>query len=1149
MKTRLTFLAVMFGLTISKAQQHKSYSVYNNQSELSASGSVTLLPSFHAPSGSNLRIFIQGDCGLLSSTPSSNQNYILARTFRVAGVNVQNLNDARTLCQENQSIQYFDGLGRPLQTVLVGASPSYQDIVTPNVYDPFGREAVKYQPYAATGTSGSYRTGSIADQLAFYTGQPSSSSIRRTSNPFSVTMFESSSLNRVERQGFPGDAWQPSIVGTEHTARLGYSTNNGETNYGTTGFAVRLFSADVVAKSGREHRRVLASSGFYGAGQLYLTVSKDENWQAGDGKKGTVEEYRDKEGRVVLKRMFNEKTGATEVLSTYYVYDDLGNLSFVLPPGAGPDAGVPDATAQEQFCYQYHYDGRGRLIERKLPGKGWEFMVYNKLDQLVLSQDSLQRGRQEWLFTKYDALGRTIITGVYGSANGRAALELAVEGHTVLWEERDNSNVNGTGTGYSHLAFPNTGISSYHLFSYYDDYDFYNNTFGQPNGTTQVTAERTKGLLTGTRTNILCTATMLLAVSYYDSYGRAIQTKNEHHLGGTDVVDTEYNFDGSIKNSTRTHTRGTATTTIATAYTYDHMGRKKATSQGINGAAPTVLSEMLYNEIGQLREKKMANGLQSTTYSYNERGWLTTNDASPLFNMALQYNAGTFPQFNGNISGQSYTNNGSNTFAYRYDKLNRLLNATAGNDLGEAISYDVMGNITSLTRDGFGTNTYESYTGNRLNSIRGFTTSSYSYDANGNLKTDSEKGIVNISYNHLNLLQTITAPVTLTYSYDATGRKLSKLATGSTINTTDYVGGIQYTNGVIDFIQTEEGIARNSGGAYTYEYNLSDHLGNVRASFDIYGGAVRMLQRDDYYAFGLRKAVVGGTNKYLYNGKELQEEVEQYDYGARFYDPVIGRWNVVDPLAEKGRRWSPYNYVFNNPLRFIDPDGMEGTDWVKRDNRYIWDNRVVDQKTAEQYQGRNAQYIGKDDNSIIKDLGWNKSYSSLSTTKLGYIAADAEDGGDFGAAAYSASHLVTATVKTTIGVSANVSTTIDPATGILSKEFLGVSIGVSNSSKISGFDDVSTSGKLSTSFNGKNYSTSLSEPEGPIIKATGTTISSGSITIPASQLSKGATFPGASVTGQWWNTNSSGATPLVSNPLIPIARSYTHTFLPYTPKR
>ena len=190
------------------------------------------------------------------------------------------------------------------------------------------------------------------------------------------------------------------------------------------------------------------------------------------------------------------------------------------------------------------------------------------------------------------------------------------------------------------------------------------------------------------------------------------------------------------------------------------------------------------------------------------------------------------------------------------------------------------------------------------------------------------------TYNYLNLPKTASKTGTsVNYLYDATGTKLRKTTTvGSTTTQRDYITGFEYNKvgtatSAIEMILTEEGyLQRNaSNNTYTYHYNLTDHLGNVRTTLQRTTATTgTIIQKQDYYPFGKTKAIVtSGLNKYLYNGKEIQDELGgQYDYGARLYDPEIGSWNAVDPMAEMYSSYSPYAYVGNDPILFRDPNGM-----------------------------------------------------------------------------------------------------------------------------------------------------------------------------------------------------------------------------------
>ncbi|HAL82421.1 MAG TPA: hypothetical protein DCO83_09420 [Mucilaginibacter sp.] len=906
---------------------------------------------------------------------SRDQNFIATFNPRVSGLtnNSQLMASVNDKTQVQVDVTYLDGLGRALQAVQAKASPLGADIVQPVAYDVYSREAVKYLPYTSTTNDGTYKSDALianAGVSNFYnptgsSGTQLSNGIARITFPFAETAFELSPLNRPIEQGAAGDNWQlankvgPSNPG--HTVKNLYTSNNNIFWSIDTirSMQVALYRASINTDQSRTLTRANNNTAVYDTAQLFVTIVKDQNWTNGKG--GTIEEYHDKNGNIILKRTYSFTT-SLQVLSTYYVYDDLENLVFVLPPGAAPDATTAiNQTTLDNLCYQYRYDERNRLSQRKIPGKGWEYTIYNTLDQTVASQDSVQRAQKNWVFTKYDAFGRIASTGIWNNNNSaisRSALQSQVNGlSSNLWEAPIS-----TGNGYNGVAWPTSSITATLSLNYYDTYA---NIPGLPSNyyLTSGVSQMTRGISTAKRTAVLNTPTdMLWDVIYYDDLGRTIKSYTQHYLGGTantgnfDLTTSTYNFTNLPTTVTRQHWNTLSNTvplvTMANRYIYDHRGRRvKSWTQITNGNlspdTKTLISQVDYNEIGQMLTKHLhsvdsVTFLQNIAYAYNERGWLLSSTA-PLFSLQLQYNTGATKAYNGNIMSQSWTSNASNgSFTYTYDVLNRLTSGKSGDNkyIERGITYDPLGNINALSRvynnvlvDSLSYNYLASTNPtNQLQNVNdkssdastiGYKANNwtYAYDGNGNMIADNSKGISLITYNLLNQPQAIAAKNT-TYTYDATGKKLRRVISTAA---TDYVYGIQYEGGAMSFIQTEEGRAIPNGNTnYNYEYNLTDHLGDSRLTFDSASGTARTEQQDNYMPFGMDISVgtIGSPqNTYLYNKKELQTNTQTYDYGARFYDPVIGRWGHIDPKAELYFQFSPYVYAANTPVNAIDPNG------------------------------------------------------------------------------------------------------------------------------------------------------------------------------------------------------------------------------------
>ena len=910
---------------------------------------------------------------------SANQNYIVTTVPTSAVGNPTTLTDANSV----STIQYFDGLGRPVETIQKAISGiTSNDLVSFTEYDGIGRENKHWLPTLSVGNNGAFVgitdfTSKVATQYGI------------NETPYSTTEYEPSPLNRVNGQLGVGAVWNnPS------------SPKKVKTEYGTN-------TLNEVGYYYVNNSNKLQRTGFYAANSLYKTVVTDEDTK-------TTTEYKDKQERVVMKR------NNTNV-DTYFVYNDLGQLSFVIPPIAADmlttDGEITDLTSEilKKYCYLYQYDERGNCIYKRLPGCEPIYMIYDKADRLVFSQDGNQRDLTrktyiQWTITKYDILGRVLYTG-YINREITSTEKENVHNNVVVESKGTTNPFYDTGYTCNPSYITSSDIKPL-VVNYYDTYDFigglgslyFVTTLGFDNQYSSA-----KGLLTGTRTYILDNigTNYLANALYYDYRGLVVQSRSTNYCGGMDIICNAYYFHGKPSQTLKTHNiSGQNSVSERYSYTYDNALRPLITNYYLNGAiTPVPLSDNTngYDELGRLLSRKRhTGGVDTEAYTYNIRNW-TTQISSGGFYEKLYYTdfpsgvSGT-PCYNGNIAysiwrASPYTY----AYTYTYDEFNRFKFATAYKGFSsptsacgysEDFQYDKLGNITYLQRKtGFTLMDYLNiqYNGNQITSVFDYTgsqnsynikeyqnksssssaTNEMEYDANGNLKKDLDRDIVTIKYNVLNLPDVIQFRTgdKIVNTYDAGGQKLRSdyytyslkitlpltvsvddinntvyTPTNYTYSGTAYIENKEYSiskgttpvNGIYPDIflfvrmYNTEGYVTNLTSPQ-YCYYRKDHLGNNHEVWC--ANTNTTVQRTNYYPSGLPwydATTIGvSTQAKKFNGKEFVEMdgLDTYDYGARGYYAAIGRFTTIDPLAKK-RPWvSPYIYCSGNSVNRIDPDG------------------------------------------------------------------------------------------------------------------------------------------------------------------------------------------------------------------------------------
>ncbi|WP_202928099.1 DUF6443 domain-containing protein [Cyclobacterium salsum] len=800
----------------------------------------------------------------------------------------------------HQTNTYYDGIGRQEQLVNVKATSKGQDLITPFAYDEAGRQTLEFLPFPSSGQQiGLYRENVQALHGDYF------QQAFNDSRGYQETAYEFSPLNRIAKKSAPGNAWK---MGSGNELKFHRRSNSLEDD-------VKRF--EVNGKGLPEFR------GEWQEGSLWVEITDNE-----DNLRELT--FTDDQGREVLKKTqvtaSNESGGHTGWLSTYYVFDDFGDLRVVMPPKAveilhskGWELSIDPNLSEAQY-FSYRYDGRRRLVAKKLPGKAIEYLLYDRLDRQVGFQDGELRKDGKWQYTRYDAFDMPLKIGLVSDSRSVSAIQLELDRQPSvepLRNDQDTGNWKtgkklltpnytgqevfpasesivfragphfkaGSGSDFSGIigAVEKSGNSVFPmeegeiLTLYY--YDRYENTpakkYRQAPGYPRSPSTRSTGLLTAMKVKDLETGRYYTSSYFYDDKGREIQSLEEHPLGGTIRRSSRYNFEDQVT-ETLTELIQPLNMTIRKMYSYNRAGLLSSISQQIDNGATITLASYSYDELGRKSGVHFpAIPDAGQDYRYTIRGWLAEiGSSSPgLFSQSLQYQE-SGKRWDGNITATGWTGMDGmvRQYTYTYDKPGRLLHANYMVPAAAAeknrytldqISYDANGNIKSLRRSGARTekeyavvdnlkyeydrNTTLGEYGNQLTRVKDSQSEKvyissdfkpnqanglYDYDANGNQRTNQDKSLRAVSYNHLNLPEEFAfeGGQKLKYAYDAAGtkRRQASYRNGTLTKETHYAGDFVFIDGRLDYMLHEEGRVVFESGKAIYEFFLRDHLGNVR---------------------------------------------------------------------------------------------------------------------------------------------------------------------------------------------------------------------------------------------------------------------------------------------------------------------------------